>query len=309
MTAASPHRNARVAVLYGGPSAERDVSLNTGRLIHEALRRQQLDAHLIDAGPDLATRLADLRATVVFNALHGRFGEDGCVQGLLEWMRLPYTGTGVAGSAIGMDKVLSRRVFTAAGLPMADALILTDGTSSNPPTPPFGFPCVVKPAREGSSVGVSIVHDAAHYGPAIAAAAKFGGDIVVEQFIAGREISCAWLTGEVIGTIEIKPAVEFYDYHAKYLSNDTRYETPAQLNDDASRAIVEATRTLNAVIGARGATRADFIVPERGTPVLLEVNTLPGMTVHSLVPQVAAARGITFDELCLRILDDASLKG
>jgi D-alanine-D-alanine ligase len=305
-----------VAVLYGGPSTEREVSLESGARMHEALVRKGVDARLIDAGPDLASQLSTLKPSCAVLGLHGRYGEDGCVQGLLEWLRIPYTGTGIAGSAMAMDKALARRLFGAAGLPIAEgvalektpALVAAITSGEGVPPPPFGLPCVVKPATEGSSVGVTIVREQAQWLAALRLCLPLGGAIIVERFMPGAELTCAWLCGEVLGTCQIVPKAAFYDYEAKYKSDDTAYLVPAPVAPAVEAQIFSVTARVNQIVGARGATRTDFIVGEDGTLTLLELNTLPGMTGHSLVPMVAKHRGLSFDDLVGRIAADAALK-
>ncbi len=301
----------KVAVLYGGRSAEREVSLRTGEACAEALRARGLDVTLVDAGLDLDVRLRALGAEVAFVALHGRFGEDGCTQGLLESMGIPYTGSGVLASAAAMDKVLSKLLFREAGLALADyrvfppARALTIGVADLP----AGLPAVVKPACEGSSVGVHVVKAEADLAAAVADAARFKGDVIVERYLPGQEVNVAVLDGEALGTVEMVPSREFYDYVAKYTPGSTTYHVPARLSPEATARVCRDAETAYRALGCAGVARIDFIVAADGTPYILEVNTLPGMTGTSLVPKIAAGRGIPFPELCERILDGASLKG
>ncbi|GAB4301034.1 MAG: D-alanine--D-alanine ligase [Myxococcota bacterium] len=301
----------KVGVLYGGVSAEREVSLETGKSVFEATERLGLKSVLIDAKERLYERLIEEGVEIVFNALHGRFYEDGCVQGLLEMMKIPYTGTGVTGSALGMDKKLSRLLFTSVGLPMPPGVALPRAAAEGEkiPSPPFQLPVVVKPAGEGSSVGVSIVEDKSGWRDAFQKASQFHGSIIVEKYVKGREIQVAYLNGDVLGAIEVIPAVKFYDYEAKYLRNDTKYVFPAPITKKEEKAVFDITRRANEALGCEGVTRSDLILSESGEAFLLEVNTLPGMTSHSLVPKIADGVGISFDELVERILLSARLKG
>jgi D-alanine-D-alanine ligase len=301
----------KVAVLYGGRSAEREVSLATGKACAEALRSRGLDVTLVDAGLDLDVRLRAMGAEVAFVALHGRWGEDGCTQGLLESMGIPYTGSGVLASAAAMDKVVSKLLFKAAGLSLAGYRVVPPGAVGQVTVAdlPAGLPAVVKPACEGSSVGVHVVKEAAELPAALADAARFKGDVIVEEYIRGQEVNVAILDGAALGTVEMVPSREFYDYVAKYTPGSTQYFVPARLPEEATARVCRDTETAYRALGCAGAARVDFIVAADGTPYILEVNTLPGMTGTSLVPKIAAGKGIPFPELCERLLDGASLQG
>lgn len=301
----------KVAVLYGGRSAEREVSLATGKACAEALRSRGLEVTLVDAGLDLDVRLRALGADVAFVALHGRYGEDGCAQGLLESMGIPYTGSGVLASAAAMDKVLSKLLFREAGLALAAyrAFPASRSASIGLADLPAGLPAVVKPACEGSSVGVHVVKDVGELAAALADAARYKGDLLVEQYLRGQEVNVAVLEGSALGTVEVVPSREFYDYVAKYTPGSTQYFVPARLSPEVAARTCRDAETAFRALGCAGAARVDFIVAGDGTPYILEVNTLPGMTGTSLVPKIAAGRGIPFPELCERILDTASLKG
>jgi D-alanine-D-alanine ligase len=301
----------KVAVLYGGRSTEREVSLRSGAGCAEALRSRGYEVVLVDVDLDVAARLRDARADVAFVSLHGRWGEDGSIQGLLESMGLPYTGSGVLASALGMDKVFSKLLFRDAGLKVieyrtfpadrADRISVADL--------PFGLPAVVKPSSEGSSVGVHIVKDAGALGAACADAARYKGDLVVERYVRGAEVNVAVLDGKALGAIEIVPSNEFYDYEAKYTPGKTQYFYPPRLPEEHVRRTCEAAERAHAVLGCSGITRVDFIVAGDGAPFILEVNTLPGMTATSLVPKIAAGNGLSYADLCERLLDGAALKG
>jgi D-alanine-D-alanine ligase len=300
----------KVAVLYGGRSSEREVSLKTGKACADALAAKGHDIALVDVDQDLAVRLREVRAEVAFNALHGRWGEDGCVQGLLEAMGIPYTGSGVLASAMGMDKVVSKMVFRALGLAVADYRVFPREQAAAIAVKdlPFGLPCVVKPAGEGSSVGVSLVKDPAALGKACTEAAAYKGDVIVERYVKGKEVQVAVLDGKALGVIEVVPANEFYDYAAKYTAGTTQYFYPARIAPEHERALREKAETAHRGLGCAGVTRTDFILTGDGTAFILEVNTLPGMTATSLVPKIAKGNGISFEDLCDRLLDGAALK-
>jgi D-alanine-D-alanine ligase len=300
----------RVAVLYGGQSSEREVSLKTGAACAEALRSKGYDVTLLDVDFEVAARLREAGAQVVFLALHGRWGEDGCLQGLLEAMGLPYTGSGVLASAVGMDKVLSKLLFKSLGLAVTDYRVFSPGraVTIHGADFPFAFPVVVKPACEGSSVGVSLVKDPSHLNAACREAARWKGDVIVERYVKGKEVQVAVLEGKALGVIEVVPASEFYDYAAKYTAGTTQYYYPARISDPDTRKLMEAGELAHRGLGCAGVTRTDFILAPDGVAYILEVNTLPGMTATSLVPKIAAGNGITFPDLCERLLDGAALK-
>jgi D-alanine-D-alanine ligase len=300
----------KVAVLYGGRSAEREVSLNTGKGCAEALRSRGHDVTLLDVDLDVATRLRAEGVAVAFLALHGRWGEDGCIQGLLESMAIPYTGSGVLASALGMDKVFSKMLFREHGLKVIEyrAFAPEQAERITVADLPFGLPAVVKPGAEGSSVGVHIVREASALTDACRDAARYKGALIVERYVKGAEIDVAVLDGRALGAIEIVPSREFYDYTAKYTPGSTQYFYPARIPQEHQRRACEAAERAHEVLGCSGVTRTDFIVTADGTPFILEVNTLPGMTATSLVPKIAAGNGLSFTDLCERLLDGASLK-
>ncbi|MCS6913422.1 MAG: D-alanine--D-alanine ligase [Myxococcales bacterium] len=299
--------NKRVGVIMGGPSAEREVSLRTGQGVLAALLSRGYDAVGIDwtgAAHDLWAALRQERVEVAFIALHGTFGEDGCVQGLLECCAIPYTGSGVLASALAMDKVYSRRIFDQEGIESPRWCTYRGAAD----VARIGLPLVVKPAREGSSVGVSIVHSEAELPAALERAGSLHGPVLLEEYVRGREIQVAVLDGEALGEVEVRPATEFYDYEAKYLRNDTQYLVPAPLTDAERHLVLDLARRAHRALGCHGATRTDLILTPSGRAVCLEVNTLPGLTEKSLLPKIAAARGIDYATLIERILATASLK-
>jgi D-alanine-D-alanine ligase len=300
----SSRTNPRVVVLMGGPSAEREVSLSSGRECSAALRQAGYEVVERDAGPDLATRLQDDRPDVVFNALHGRWGEDGCVQGLLEWLRIPYTHSGVLASALAMDKTRAKAAYRAAGLPCLDSLLAPrdEVRTRHVMAPPY----VVKPNNEGSSVGVYIVHEAANSPPQLAP--DMPETVMVEAYAPGRELTTAVLGDRALTVTDIVTD-GWYDYHAKYAPGGSRHVCPAQVPAEIFAACLGHALAAHRALGCRGLSRTDFRWDEaRGLAglVLLETNTQPGMTPTSLAPEQAAACGISFPELCRWLVEDAS---
>jgi len=296
----------RVAVLMGGLSAERAVSLESGEAVARALERGGREVFRIDAGRDLDRHLRETEPQAAFVALHGRLGEDGCVQGLLESMGIPYTGSGVAASSLAMDKARARHVLVAAGVPVAPGGVLDEGSHDLPPG--LSLPVVVKPTNEGSSVGVAIVREPGALEPAIAAARATASAVLVEAFVAGAEVNVAVLDGRVLGAVEIVAnAGEFYDFASKYQPGGSTHHIPPRLPADAIDAACLLGRKAYEAIGCAGAARVDLIVTPAGEPVVLEVNTVPGMTVTSLLPEIAAWAGIPFDELVSMMIDGARL--
>jgi D-alanine-D-alanine ligase len=300
----------KVAVLLGGRSSEREVSLRSGKACADALVQKGYDVTLVDVDLDVANRLRDGKIDVVFNGLHGRWGEDGCIQGLLEAMAIPYTGSGVLASALGMDKVVAKAMFQRLDIPLIEYRVFPPERAASVGVAdlPFGLPCVVKPSGEGSSVGVHIVRDEPKLAAACRDAATFKGDLIVERYVKGTEVNVAVLDGKALGAIEIVPANEFYDYAAKYTAGTTKYFYPARIPEAQTRRVMEAAEVAHRGLGCAGVTRVDFIVAPDGTPYILEINTLPGMTATSLVPKIAAGIGIPFPDLCERILEGAALK-
>ncbi|WAM30411.1 D-alanine--D-alanine ligase [Myxococcus sp. NMCA1] len=292
-------------------SAERDVSLRTGEAVSGALRGLGYDVVEIDVGRDLPARLAAEKVDVAWLAVHGRYGEDGCLQGLLESLFIPYTGSGVLASALGMDKVYAKQVFVAHGIPTPAYRSFRDAASALAAADslPFPFPVVVKPSREGSSVGVHICKTRDAYEAAVTDAAKYAGTLLVEQFVKGREVQGGVLDDEALGVIEVRAAREFYDYDAKYKAGTgTQYLFPAPLPPDQYARVNEVCLAAHQALGCSGGSRSDVIVTDGGEVFLLETNTLPGMTASSLLPKIAAGRGIDFPSLCERLLLGACLK-
>ena len=297
-----PEDFGRVAVLMGGVSAEREISLMTGEAVMTALQRRGVDAVSIDPQDGLAELLGG-GFDRVWIALHGRVGEDGCIQGLLEVLKLPYTGSGVLGSALCMDKLRSKQLFSVCGLATPDFRLMTSAEDAYRIVEELGLPLIVKPAGEGSSVGMSRVNESDELVPAWLEAARFDPCVLVEKWIEGGEYSVPILQGEALPIIRIETPRVFYDYEAKYFSDDTRYFCPAGLDQETETSCrAEALRAFEAT-AASGWGRVDFLMGADGIPRFLEVNTVPGMTSHSLVPMGARQAGIDFDELVWRVLE------
>ena len=300
----SSRQSPTVVVLMGGPSAEREVSLSTGRECAAALREAGYEVTELDAGADVAARLVELSPSVVFNALHGRWGEDGCVQGMLEWLRIPYTHSGVLASALAMDKTRTKAVFRSAGIPVVDSGIFgkAEVAAGHVMAPPY----VIKPNNEGSSVGIYIVGADANGPPAIAD--EMPERLMVEQYVPGRELTVTVMGDRALCVTEIVTD-GWYDYHAKYAPGGSSHVLPAEVPDEITEACLAHARTAHDVLGCRGISRTDFRWDEaRGLDGLyaLETNTQPGMTPTSLAPEQAAHLGIPFPEFCDWIVKDAS---
>jgi len=294
----------KVAVIKGGPSAEREVSLSSGQECAVALRDEGFEVVEVDAGPDLVSRLTEIKPDVVFNALHGRWGEDGCVQGLLEWLRIPYSHSGVLASALAMDKQKSKDVYRRAGLPVVESVLAPrdEVRARHVMAPPY----VVKPNNEGSSVGVYIVHEAANAPPQLSD--DMPETVMVETYAPGRELTTSVLGDRALGVTDIITE-GWYDYHAKYSVGGSRHEFPANLPKEITEACLDYAQRAHAALGCRGLSRTDFRWDEaRGVDglIVLETNTQPGMTPTSLSPEQAAGIGMSFGQLCRWIVEDAS---
>ncbi|MGC6534955.1 MAG: D-alanine--D-alanine ligase [Parvibaculales bacterium] len=299
-------RHQHIAVLMGGWSPEREVSLISGAECAKALRSLGYQVSEVDVTRALDKQLAELKPDVCFNALHGVGGEDGEVQGLLEVLQIPYTHSGVRASALAMDKQLSKQVFAAIGLPIADSILVEKGVlSGHPMTPPY----VVKPVNQGSSVGIDIVVDGSNAVPDSLTDKgwAFDGMAMVEAYVAGRELTCAVLGHEALDVMEIVPSNGWYDYRAKYEEGGSRHDIPADIPAALAEQIQQASLAAHMALGCRGVTRADFRYDgEADRLALLEINTQPGMTPLSLVPEMAAHRGMDFTQLVQWIVEDAS---
>ena len=309
-----PSAFGHVAVLMGGTSSEREVSLDSGRNVLDALRSRGVAADAVDGIPNLLRELQDGHFTRVFNILHGHNGggEDGILQGLLEALRVPYTGSGVLGSALSMDKIRSKQVWLSLGLPTPRYVRLAKGDDVHAAARELGLPVIVKPSCEGSSVGVSRVFSDGDLEDAVALATKYPGELLMEQMVQGDELTVAVLGDVALPSIRIVPKGQWYDYHAKYVAEDTQYLCPGldgDAEDEIRRIAVQAFRALDCAGWGRVDIMRDNSVRDRdrdrdsGAFFLLEVNTAPGMTSHSLVPKAARQMGIEFDELCWRILE------
>lgn len=300
----------RIGVLMGGWGEERDVSMKTGEAIALALEANGQQVARLFAGPGLDTTVREAGIDVAFLALHGRMGEDGRVQGLLEVMGIPYTGSGVLGSALAMNKGVAKKLFRQHNLATPTGYVVQAARVKDVPTlhADLGFPCVVKPASSGSSVGLTLVHTREQLEPAIALACRFGGEALVERFVKGREVTVAILDGAVLGTCEVSHDGSVFDTTTKY-DGGAKYHLPPRLPATRVANIEQMALTAARALGCRGAVRVDFIVPEVGNEVVLEVNTLPGMTRVSLFPKIAKAAGLGFEDLVERILSGARLDG
>jgi D-alanine-D-alanine ligase len=296
-------RKRRIAVILGGNSAEREISLKTGRAILASLKRQKFNVVAIDAARSLPRALQKRKINYAYIALHGTGGEDGQVQGLLEWLEIPYTGSGVLASALAMDKAASKQVFKSAGLPMARGVVL----SRLEKKPPIRLPLVVKPVSQGSAVGVSLVKRASEWLAAQRLARRYGTPIMVEEYLCGCEVTVGVLGKRALPVIEILPQHDraFYDFHAKYAPGGSRHILPARISPNVARQCQTLALQACRALGTRGASRVDFIVDERRGPCLLEVNTIPGMTETSLLPEAARAAGIDFDALVVAIAEES----
>lgn len=308
-------KNKKIGVLAGGLSSEREISLKTGRNIFESLKRSGYNADFIDVGEDLLEKIRSV--DIAFLALHGRFGEDGTVQGMLELLKIPYTGSGVLSSAVVLDKILSKKIFIQEDIPTPPFIEL----DLNDPIPELdglneeigvktGYPLVVKPNSEGSTIGIKTIYDSSQLEDGIKEAARYDKRILLEKYIKGRELTVGiiGLEPETLPIIEIKPKSGFFDFDSKYKNDLTEYIIPADLEKGIAENIMEISMNCHKILGCSGISRVDFILDSAGTPYVLEINTMPGMTSTSLVPMAASAVGISFDLLVEIILDSAKLK-
>jgi D-alanine-D-alanine ligase len=292
----------RVAVLYGGKSAEREVSLKSGAAVIDALTRAGVDVVAIDVGDDLLDRLQSEKIDRAFIILHGRGGEDGSMQGLLECLGIPYTGSGILASALAMDKLRTKQVWQSLGIPTPRHAVLASESDCLKASMELGFPLIVKPAHEGSSIGMAKVNSEQELVAAWQDAAKYDSQVLVEQWIHGPEFTIAVLRGQVLPPIALGTPHVFYDYDAKYIANDTQYRIPCGLDSVKEQELIDLTARACDAIGIEGWGRLDVMQDEQGRFWLLEVNTAPGMTDHSLVPMAARAAGLDFHQLVLAIL-------
>ena len=289
-----------VGVLMGGTSAERDVSLKSGASVLNALERLGYNARAVDVGNDICEVLGRENIEAAFLVLHGGTGEDGSIQGMLEVMGIPYTGSGVLASALAMDKLASKKFFLYEGLRVPEFEVLRKGES-----PTFPLPFVVKPVSEGSSIGVDIVKKAEEVDTALETALSYTGTAIIEQFIKGKEIHIGILHDRALGGVEVRPSLEFYNFKAKYTSGLTEYILPPELDDALYEAAKKTALRAHLALGAGGTTRVDLLVDAQGEIFVLEVNTIPGMTETSLLPKIASLAGLTFEALVEEILKGA----
>ena len=295
----------KVAVLLGGKSAERAVSLKSGGMVLNALRSRGVDALPFDPAERGLDALIGERFERAFIALHGRFGEDGTVQGVLEWLGIPYTGSGVLASALAMDKLRTKLLWHAEGLPTPPYAVLTKDSDLRAVARKLGVPLMVKPASEGSSIGMSKVRSAARLDEAYALAVNYDRVVIAEKFIDGTELTAGILGDQVLPLIKIETPRDFYDYEAKYIADDTRYIVPCGLSAARERDMQALCLKAFRALGCRGWGRVDLMLNRQGRAFVLEVNTVPGMTDHSLVPMAARAIGLSYEDLCVKILEGA----
>ena len=308
MSAFDPVKIGKVAVLMGGWSAEREVSLKSGGAVFEALRRCGVNAHAIDVDRNVVQELTRGNFDRVFNVLHGRGGEDGVIQGVLELLQLPYTGSGVLGSALGMDKLRTKQMWQAVGLPTPEYRVLNSAIDADAAAAELGLPLMIKPVLEGSSIGMSKVSCATNMARAWRLAKKYDCDVIAEQWIHGKEYTAAVLNGRVLPMIRLETPHDFYDYEAKYQANDTRYHCPCGLSEEQEREAAGLVLEAFHAVGAGGWGRVDFMMDACSKVYLIEINTVPGMTDHSLVPMAARQAGLSFDQLVMEILMGGDVK-
>ncbi|MCL2760031.1 MAG: D-alanine--D-alanine ligase [Desulfuromonadales bacterium] len=301
-------KDKRIGVIIGGLSAEREISIKSGEAVFNALVSLGYNAVKIDAASELPEKLKQLQIEVAFIALHGRYGEDGAVQGLLEIMNIPYTGSGVLASALAMDKIFSKKIFSSSGLKITDYFALKAGEVLTEKMLPFPFPVVVKPSKEGSSVGVTLVKSGDVLQQALDAAFSYDDEILTERYVKGKEIQVGILNEKALGAIEIVPKNEFYDFEAKYSDGMAEHIMPANIAHDKYEELLSLGEKAHKALGCSGYSRVDFILNDLGEAYILEVNTLPGMTSLSLLPEIAGYAGISFETLIEQILLTASLK-
>lgn len=298
----NPEQFGRVAVMMGGTAAERAVSLKSGAAVYEALKRKGVDAIAIDVNGNPVDALQGIAVDRVFNIIHGRGGEDGILQGVLEAMRIPYTGSGVLASALSMDKLRTKLCWRGYGLPTPQWVLLKDAGDIDGCIEQLGFPVIVKPALEGSSIGMSKAHNREELVAAFQLAASYRCDVYAEAWVSGQEYTVGILDDEALPVIRLETPRTFYDYEAKYNANTTKYHCPCGLNQNEEQQLQDLALTASQVVGVKGWARVDVFIDHAGQAQLIEINTVPGMTDHSLVPMAARQAGLDFDELVWRIL-------
>jgi D-alanine-D-alanine ligase len=307
----------KIGVLMGGTSTEREVSLRSGTAIHNALKGLGYDTIAIDAGPDICSVLKTETIELSFLALHGGYGENGAIQGMLEVLGIPYTGSGVLASALAMDKEASKKIFLHHKIPVPPFVVIQRSAfsvqrktpNSELLTPDFNLPWVVKPVAEGSSVGVSIVKDETGFEQALETAYSYGLKAIVEKYIDGKEVHIGILNDRILGGVEVRPSLEFYSYEAKYTAGQTEYILPPEIDTKAYEKAKVAAFSAHSALGCKGATRVDLMVDGEGNPYVLEVNTIPGMTETSLLPKIAKKAGLDFPALIEEMVRGALREG
>jgi D-alanine-D-alanine ligase len=298
----------KIGVLMGGESAERDVSVRSGLAVYQALQELGYNAVLIDVGKDIVNVLKKDKVRFAFLALHGGTGENGAIQGMLDVLRIPYTGSGVLASALAMDKIASKKIFSYHGLPVPPFVTISKKgkgkNSADLTLPPVGFslPWVLKPAAEGSSIGVHIVKQEGMLNEMLGKAFSHGKKVIIERFIEGKEVHIGMLGKRVLGGVEVRPSLEFYNYEAKYTSGLTEYILPPEIHDELYERASDVALQAHDALGCSGVSRVDLIIDREGTPYVLEVNTLPGMTTTSLIPKIAQHAGLSFQNLIEEII-------
>jgi D-alanine-D-alanine ligase len=293
-----------IGVFMGGTSAEREISLKSGEAIYKSLKGSGYKVVAIDVGHDICSVLERKRVDIAFIALHGGQGENGSIQGMLEVLRIPYTGSGVLSSALAMDKEASRKIFLYHDIPVPPFMVIPDKSSHVHALASidFSLPLVVKPVAEGSSVGVSIVRNEEDVMPAFEKAIDYGPRVILEQYIKGKEVHIGILNGNVLGGVEVRPSLEFYNYEAKYTAGLTEYILPPEIDHSVYERSKEVALAAHSALGCKGATRVDLMIDDKGNPYVLEVNTIPGMTETSLLPKIAGLVGLSFSGLLEEIL-------
>lgn len=295
----------RVGVIAGGPSNEREISLKSGRAVYDNLLKEGVDAIMLEVGDDIRGALENNKIDVAFIALHGRFGEDGTVQKVLEEMKVPYTGSGPKASHAALDKILTKSILERADIPVPRYIIFEKDDYKVEDCYDLGMPLVVKPHQEGSSIGLSVVKSKEELPAAIEKALGFGEYALIEEYISGRELTVGILNDQPLPVIEIVPKNNIYDYKAKYECPDTKYIVPAQIDEDQSKRAMELGRKTHVALGCRCFSRVDMIMDASGKIFVLEANTIPGMTERSLLPKAAQATGLSFGGLCIKLIEDA----
>jgi D-alanine-D-alanine ligase len=298
-----PEEFGRVAVLMGGSAAERPVSLRSGAAVYEALKSQGVDVIAVDVTGSVIDALSRIKVDRVFNIIHGRGGEDGVLQGVLQVMGIPYTGSGVLASALSMDKLRTKLCWQGYGLATPKWYVLKDESDIGPCIEKLGFPVIVKPAQEGSSIGMSKANNRDELLKALEVAAEFCCDVYAEAWVTGKEYTVAVLNGEALPAIRLETPNAFYDYEAKYNATTTQYHCPCGLDEEQESRLKNLALMASQAVGVKGWARVDMFIDNSGVTQLIEINTVPGMTDHSLVPMAARQAGISFEELVWRVLE------